>query len=117
MLTKEFLKLQKDKLIAEKKQLERELKLVSEKTGEDGEQNRAHFINVGDDVDSNAFEVTNFEQEITIEKDLENILTKVNNALKRIDENTYDKCKEGDTIHQDRLTVIPWADSCIDHSK
>lgn len=109
-----FLKEQKKKLLEEKAKLEEELKFVSTKSGSDY---APKFENMGDDEDDNAAEVQVFEQNLAIEKDLSGILKRVDAAINRIEAGQYGRCAGGDEIEINRLRVIPWADTCIKHSK
>ncbi len=112
----EFIKSQREKLLQEKSRIEGELKFIAEPTA-NPEDFHSRFENLGDDVDANALEVTNYEQSLAVEQDLEAMLKKINQALKAIDAGTYGKCEQGDDIEPQRLKVLPWATTCIKHSK
>ena len=116
-----------EQLIAEnKKKLEVELarlrKLLSregkfEGSGEFPGQYKPKFQEAGADEDENAQEVTGYETSLGVTADLEEKLTRVESALKRIDAGTYNQCIFGDEIEEDRLRVLPEADDCFKHSK
>lgn len=114
MLDEKFIKEQKKKLLDEKTRLEDELKFVSTKS--DGAY-QPKFENMGEDMDDNAAEVYTYEQNLAIEKDLSGILKRVDSALARIEKGRYGQCVGGDEIEIERLRVIPWAETCIKHSK
>ena len=66
-----------------------------------------HMADIGSD---------NFEQEFTLGliENEEEMLRAIDEALKRIEEGTYGKCKEcGKTIRKTRLKAIPHAGLCI----
>ena len=112
-----FLKEQESKLKSEKKKIESELEFVAEKDTDKSKSYRAKFPNMGDEQDDNAAEVYTYEQNLAIEQDLEIVIKKINQALKNIKNGTYGRCEKGDLIEPARLKVIPWASTCIKHSK
>ena len=114
-MNEEFIKQQKNKLLEEKKKLEEELAFVANKD-KSGDY-EAKFQDLGSDQDANALEVEQFEQGLAVEHDLDNLLKRVNAALERISSGEYGKCSMGDEIEEERLRVVPWAETCIKHSK
>ena len=99
------------KLVEEKARVEKDLKgLGSEGPGPD-----ADFVDRGDDEDSNAQEVTAFQEDLSLENNLEITLSMVDAALARMDAGTYGLCENGEPIPEDRLKALPWAATCIDH--
>jgi len=116
LLSQEFLNSQKEKLLADKTRIEEELKSIADPTANPEDFN-SRFENLGDDVDANALEVTNYEQSLAVEQDLEAMLHKINQALAAISLGNYGQCESGDEIEMARLKVIPWATTCIKHSQ
>jgi RNA polymerase-binding transcription factor DksA len=110
-----------NKLIEEKKLLEKELSQVAKKnpsnptdwvpvSGE-GDQSKAD-----DNLVSDSFE--NLENNIGIVTQLENRLRDVNDALEKIKNGTYGVCEEGGhKIETERLEVNPAARTCKAHMK
>lgn len=116
-LKSEFIQKQKEKLLEEKGRLEEELQSIADPDEKNPEHYKARFEDIGDGVDESAIEVYSYEQSLAVEQGLEEMLKKVNNALQRIEQGTYGQCEEGDEIEKERLKVIPWASTCIEHSE
>lgn len=116
-----------EQLIQENKQkLEAEARRLREILGTEGKldgkgefpgEYKPKFPVIGDDEDENALEVDAFQTNLSVVKDMEMKLTKVEAALKRITDGTYGHCKFGDEVEEERLKVLPEADTCIKHSK
>lgn len=109
----------KQKLQAE---AERIKTIISHEAGPDGKGEfpgdyKPKFEEVGREEGENASEVENYATNLAVTQDLEEKLKKIEEALKRIEDGTYGKCKMGDEIEEDRLRVLPEADTCIQHSK
>ncbi|XLQ20589.1 MAG: hypothetical protein ACKUBY_02275 [Candidatus Moraniibacteriota bacterium] len=99
----------KNKLVAEKEQLEGELSKFAKKTGE-GEYKTEFPDDLGDRNDENATEVEEYTDKLALEKTLETQLKDVLDALKKMDEGTYGKDEEtGDDIDVNRLNAYPAA--------
>ena len=116
-LSKEFIGEQKKKLLEEKSRLESELKTIARPSSTNPQDFKAIYEDVGSDQDDNVLEVYTYEQHLAIENDLENMLGKVNAALQKMEKGNYGKCDQGEDIEIERLKVIPWATTCIKHSK
>ncbi|HYE22779.1 MAG TPA: TraR/DksA C4-type zinc finger protein [Verrucomicrobiae bacterium] len=108
----------KAKLMAEEKRLRgilgHEGKL--EGKGEFPGEYKPNFTEAGREEGENASEVEQYANDLGVTVDLEEKLTKVEAALKRIEDGTYGKCAMGDEIEEDRLRALPEADTCIKHS-
>lgn len=114
-MEKETLKQIKEKLLAEKVRLEKELGVFTEQNPHDKADYDAKFPNMGDGVDENAAEVAAYSDRLSLEHSLENTLVDVNKALARIEKGEYGKCKYcGEEISADRLLARPVSSSCID---
>jgi RNA polymerase-binding transcription factor DksA len=74
------------------------------------------FTEVGREEGENASEVENYANTLGETAVLEKRLVMIEAALRRIEDGTYGKCKEGDDIEEDRLRALPEADTCIKHS-
>ncbi len=102
MPSQEFVQKMKERLIEEKERLNEELSALKEHT------------EVGDEEDENASEVemdvVNNDIADTIKADL----TKIDVALKRIEDGTYGVDADGVEIPEARLEVLPWADSNVE---
>lgn len=98
------------KLEKERTELEAELKrLGSTHTGPD-----AAFVERGSDEDSNAQEVTEFQEDLSLEASLETTLGEIKAALQRMDDGVYGVCEEcGKPIDENRLKALPRATRCL----
>ena len=109
----------KEKLEAEKKELERELGEIGrrnpsnpndwEATPENIDDERADKIDTADNIEE-------FESHNAIVVELESRLTNVNAAIGRIEDGTFGICKVGgEKIEEDRLEANPAAETCKAH--
>jgi RNA polymerase-binding protein DksA len=58
------------------------------------------------------------ELELGLEEGAEDVLAKIEAALKRIDDGTYGTCENcGQPIGEERLEAMPWATLCIDDKR
>ena len=97
----------KQKLLAEKANLESLLARVEDKDGQ------PKYPDYG-----NSAEVMQYETNIAEEHDLEPKLERVIAALQRIDNGSYGLCKiGGEEIPEARLVAVPEAENCIAHDK
>ena len=116
MLTKEQLN-EFEKLLLEKKEhITKELNRVASKN----ENGRwiANFENIARDPEINANEVENFVNEESIVNTLSKNLTKIENALTKIENNTYGKCEKCNAeISLERLKIVPETTTCTNCSK
>lgn len=108
----------KQKLLSEQKHLRTLLgsNAELEGSGEFPGEYKPKFPEYGEGEDENAGEVAAFESNLAVTADLEQKLSKVETALKRIEDGTYGQCAQGDLIEEERLRVIPEADTCMKHS-
>ena len=108
----------KQKLLAERSRLRAILgfEAETEGLGEFPGEFKPRFPEFGNKDDENANEVTAYQTNLAVVRDLESKLTRVESALERINSNTYGKCKHGDDIEEARLMAAPEADTCVQHS-
>ena len=106
MNTNDFIEKQRVRIVKKIEQLKKEL-VRSQKYQDQGST---------DEDKVKEFEV--FEERAAISKNVEKELTNLVNALTRIDNGTYGKCKvDGGLIEQERLEVYPEAEFCASHAK
>jgi RNA polymerase-binding transcription factor DksA len=119
MISKELIEENKKKLLDEQKRLRAILDKedIKDGPGEFPGEYKPKFDELGNEENENASEVENYQNQLSVTKDLEDRLNKVEAALKRIEEGTYGKCTEGDEIDEARLRAEPAAATCIAHSK
>jgi RNA polymerase-binding transcription factor DksA len=117
-MNQQLLEENKQKLLAEKEKI-RGILLKQGKLDGPGEfpgEYKPSFPEVGSDEGDNAFEVEQYATSLAVTQDLEVKLNKIEAALNKIEEGTYGKCKMGDDIEEERLKVVPEADTCMKHS-
>jgi RNA polymerase-binding transcription factor DksA len=90
---------------------------IKDGSGEFPGEFKPKFDEIGREEGENASEVENFANSLGETQVLEAKLEKIRAALKRIEDGTYGKCKEGDDIEEDRLRAVPEAETCMKHSK
>lgn len=113
-MDKETLDQIKNKLQDEKKKIESQLRTMTKDTSFNKDKIQAKWSEVGDKDEDNAVEVANFQDSISIERDLEVGLERIDKALSRIDEGNYGKCEVCDNdISEDRLIAFPEATKCL----
>ncbi|MEA1981447.1 MAG: TraR/DksA C4-type zinc finger protein [candidate division Zixibacteria bacterium] len=70
--------------------------------------------NMGDKDEDNAMEVANFQDNISLERELEVNLEKIEAALVKIDKDEYGECIKCQTdIKEERLLAYPEAEICL----
>lgn len=117
-IDKAFLEDQKKLLEDRKSQILRELKVGGiQNPNADGEFD-AKFPDYGEKEDENAAEVADYEEHLTMEKELEVSLFNVEKALKKIEDGSYGLCEKcGNPINPERLRAFPSATACMDCKK
>ncbi len=105
----------KEELIQKKQQLLQDLQDLSKKDPHETDNRTASFPEYGDKPDENAQEISEYSTVVMAEKVLEKSIEEIEDALKRIENNTYGVCKycKGE-IGEKRLIARPTASSCID---
>lgn len=103
-----------------KRLLEQKAKLreLLEKMTNDKEFNKdkvqVKIDSMGDKEEDNAVDVANFQDNMSLERNLEENLEKIDNALEKIDKDNFGKCvKCNNDIKIERLVAYPEAESCI----
>ncbi|HEY3374339.1 MAG TPA: TraR/DksA C4-type zinc finger protein [Candidatus Aquicultor sp.] len=104
-------------LLAEKKRLESEQKYVDSTM----DQSQSEWIN--DEMIQNHLadigtETFMREKDLSLSLNVNDLIVKVNEALKRIEDVTYGFCRVcGRPIERERLEAIPYTDLCIEDKK
>ncbi|HEX8932408.1 MAG TPA: TraR/DksA C4-type zinc finger protein [Patescibacteria group bacterium] len=105
MYSQQFLERMKDKLNEERERLNEELEALNAHT------------EMGDDMDDNAQEVSVDEANQDIIAQLKADMEKIDESLAKIENGTYGVCTVGgEQISEERLEVIPWAETCTEHN-
>lgn len=111
-----FVETMKGQLLAEQKELEDELMVMTTKAP-GSHVSEPKFPNVGDSEGDSETEVDEFRNEVSMEKDLEHALANVKNALARMEAGKYGTCETcGDEIGEERLRANPSATHCVEHA-
>ncbi len=110
---KEIKELEK-KLIDAKKSIEKQLSKFATKDKTIEDNYRTEFPDIGNQADENAQEITEYEQNISLEHSLEDELKLINKALDKIKSNKFGRCEIcGQEIPYERLKIRPQAVMCV----
>ena len=101
-LTKEFLEKQEGILLKEKTRIESEIKKLKE------------YPDYGNDNEDTLQEISDYENNISINDEIQTVLKKVKKSLKSIETGNYGQCTscKGD-IEIGRLKIMPSAQLCV----
>ncbi len=98
----EFVKKQKNILLEEKKRLKERISKLKE------------FQDYGFDDEDNAQEISDYENNLSIEEQMSFLLAKVNKAILSIENKTYGQCSKCQkSIEEGRLEIMPYAELCV----
>lgn len=101
-LTKDFIQKQKEKLLIEKEKIEKKMK------------NLEKYPDYGQDEEDRLQEIEDFENNLSIEEQLDFLDKKIDNALLSIEAGTYGKCQAcKENIEKGRLEIMPYAELCV----
>ncbi|MBI5037369.1 MAG: TraR/DksA C4-type zinc finger protein [Candidatus Kerfeldbacteria bacterium] len=109
-----FIDEQKERLEQEKERLEKQLHGMTGGDSFDKDTAESHWSDMGDKEEDNAIEVAQFQDSISLERNLEEQLEQVNSALARMEDDRYGVCEVcGNAIEEDRLRAYPGATKCM----
>jgi len=104
----------KQRLLKEKAKLSGLLENMTNEKEFNKDKVQVTWNDIGDKEEDNAVEVAHYQDSISLERDLEVNLEKIENALKKIDKENFGKCvKCGNDINPERLIAYPEAEACI----
>jgi RNA polymerase-binding transcription factor DksA len=107
-----FIEEMKQKLLEEKKRIEKSLGRFAKPTEGEGAY-ETQFEDIGREPEDNAHEVETYQTDISLEKTLEGRLEEIIQALGRIEKGTYGISEvSGKPIPEDRLRAFPEAKTC-----
>lgn len=113
-MRKKFIKIVKKKLEDQANQIRRQLAQFTEENPRVKDDYSAKFPDYGTKEDENASEVATFQDELSLEKDLESLLQATQEALDRIKKGKYGVCVRcSQDIEEKRLEVVPTATLCL----
>jgi RNA polymerase-binding transcription factor DksA len=102
----------KEKLLSEKKRLEKDLEKIAQK---DDEGYDATVEQLGRSPEDNAEEVEEYATNLSVTETLEKSLNEVNRALDKMEKGIYGKCENCDKdVPLELLMVYPAARNCLD---
>jgi len=102
ILNNRFIESQKEVLLQKKSRIEKEVKSLK------------RYPDYGDTSDDQTMELTDFENNASIENELERVLVRVKKALTAIEKGEYGVCKKcRSLIEKGRLEIMPEADLCV----
>lgn len=111
MLDKEFIEERKKDLLIQKEKLEKELSGLETKNNSD---HKTKFPDYGNEPEDNELEVSNYEEDVDAEKNLNRMLADTNEALDKIEKGNYGNCENcNEEIDPARLKAYPQAKTCI----
>lgn len=98
-----------------KNRLMKEYDRLTSRLGAIVDKGKALWDEYGSKDEENAAEVSEFQDKLSMEKNLEQSITEVKTALKHVDDGTYGICETcGKPIEAKRLELVPSATTCID---
>lgn len=104
----------KDKLNKAKESIEHQLSKFAKKDVLNKNNYKSEFPDIGSQPDESAQEITEYEQHISLEHNLEDELVLIENALGKIAKGKYGTCENcGEEIPFERLKIRPQAVLCI----
>jgi RNA polymerase-binding protein DksA len=114
-MDKDFIQEMHEKLLAEKARVEAELLSIGTRDPHNPENFNTQFMDVGTSEDDSALEATLYNDELSQEQALEDLLRDINSALARIEKGDYGICKYcKKEIGEKRLRARPEAGACVD---
>jgi len=114
MLTEDQTKKLEKKLEKTKKGIESQLSKFTKKDKSHRGNYRTEFPDIGTQADESAQEITEYEQNISLEHSLEDELKLIKKALKKIKDGRYGLCEScGKEIPFERLAIRPHSVMCI----
>lgn len=97
-----FLEKQKEILLKEKEKIEDKISRLKK------------YPDYGTDDEDKLQEIEDYENNLSLEGQLELLLKKIKKALKAIDNGTYGQCAEcKKNIEEGRLEIMPYAEICV----
>lgn len=109
-----------NQLLTEKSRLERELAAFTNKNPHNPDDYNAKFTELPEgggvtSLEENAYQVTTYSDNLSMERTLEGLLKDINKALTRLKSGEYGICRHCEKpIDPKRLLARPTSSSCID---
>lgn len=104
----------KRKLLQEKENITKQLERVTHESSFNKDKVQVKWEDLGDKDEDNAMEVADYQDNISLESNLERSLERIEKALKRMAEGAYGLCENcGQIIEEARLIAYPEAMLCL----
>ena len=101
-LSKDFLQKQKSKLLKEREKINKKIEDLKK------------YPNYGQNEEDKLQQIGDFENNLSIEEQLEYVDKKIDKALLAIEKGTYGQCKAcKENIEKGRLEIMPYAELCV----
>jgi DnaK suppressor protein len=104
----------RDRLVTERSELQTQLTTLEEDTFSTTQSEQVGDVGLDDELADAGTATFEREKDLSIENNVRDLMSKIDRALKRIDEGTYGLCVIcGRPIAKDRIKALPYADLCI----
>jgi RNA polymerase-binding transcription factor len=104
----------RDRLVTERSELQTQLTTLEEDTFATTQSEQVGDVGLDDELADAGTATFEREKDLSIENNVRDLMSKIDRALKRIDEGTYGLCVIcGRPIAKDRIKALPYADLCI----
>jgi RNA polymerase-binding transcription factor len=104
----------RERLETERFELQTQLTTLEEDTFSTTQSEQVGDVGLDDELADAGTATFEREKDLSIENNVRDLMSKVDRALKRIDEGTYGLCAIcGRPIAKDRIKALPYADLCI----
>jgi RNA polymerase-binding transcription factor len=104
----------RERLVSERSELQTQLTTLEEDTFASTQSELVGDVGLDDELADAGTATFEREKDLSIENNVRDLMSKVDRALKRIDEGTYGLCVIcGRPIAKDRIKALPYADLCI----
>jgi DnaK suppressor protein len=102
------------RLETERSELQTQLTTLEEDTFATTQSEQVGDVGIDDELADAGTATFEREKDLSIENNVRDLMSKIDRALKRIDEGTYGLCAFcGKPIAKDRIRALPYADLCI----
>ncbi|MBI4743289.1 MAG: TraR/DksA C4-type zinc finger protein [Actinobacteria bacterium] len=108
----------KKKLLEEKENLEKEMSELQDRNLEESQSEVSGENSYNEDFADSGTATFERERDLSLEKNIKDLIHRVNEALKRIEKGTYGICDScGKEIDPARLKALPYVNLCIECKK
>lgn len=113
-MEQEFIEEMKKRLTHERDKIRSQLETMTEEKVFNKDKVQTKWKDVGTKEEDSAVEVADYQDQISLERNLEVSLEKIDKALESIEKGFYGKCEKcGKDIEQARLEAYPEANLCL----